>query len=61
MARLVGYAVVESVGYRQLNAFWRCQAMLDLARGRKDWGAMPRKGLERPTEPAPPAPVTHDG
>ena len=61
IARLVGYSLIETVGYRQLNAFWRCQAMLDLARGRKDWGAMPRKGLERPAETAPSAPVTHDG
>jgi|tagenome__1003787_1003787.scaffolds.fasta_scaffold20923713_2 cellulose synthase/poly-beta-1,6-N-acetylglucosamine synthase-like glycosyltransferase len=53
IARLVYYSVFESIGYRQLNALWRCQAMVDLARKKQGWGTMPRRGLERPTE-APP-------
>jgi cellulose synthase/poly-beta-1,6-N-acetylglucosamine synthase-like glycosyltransferase len=53
IARLVYYSVFESIGYRQLNAFWRCRALIDLARKKQGWGTMPRRGLERPTE-APP-------
>jgi cellulose synthase/poly-beta-1,6-N-acetylglucosamine synthase-like glycosyltransferase len=53
IARLIYYSVFESIGYRQLNAFWRCHALVDLARKKQGWGTMPRRGLERPTE-APP-------
>jgi cellulose synthase/poly-beta-1,6-N-acetylglucosamine synthase-like glycosyltransferase len=54
IAKLVVASVFESIGYRQLNSFWRCLAMIDLARGRKDWGRMPRRGLERAAEAPPP-------
>ncbi|HEX5617043.1 MAG TPA: glycosyltransferase [Solirubrobacteraceae bacterium] len=54
IAKLVVASVFESIGYRQLNSFWRCLAMVDLARGRKDWGRMPRRGLERAAEAPPP-------
>jgi hypothetical protein len=53
IARLVYRSVFESIGYRQLNAFWRCQALVDLARKKQGWGTMPRRGLERPTEALP--------
>jgi hypothetical protein len=33
-----------------MTSFWRCLAMIDLARGRTDWGTMQRRGLERATE-----------
>jgi cellulose synthase/poly-beta-1,6-N-acetylglucosamine synthase-like glycosyltransferase len=54
IARLVLFSVFESFGYRQLNAWWRCRAWVDLARGRKEWGTMQRRGLERATEAPPP-------
>ena len=57
IAKMVLYSLSESIGYRQLNAFWRCQGIVDLARRRKGWGTMPRRGLERPTE-APPGKMT---
>jgi cellulose synthase/poly-beta-1,6-N-acetylglucosamine synthase-like glycosyltransferase len=44
-ARLLLYAVVENFGYRQLNDLWRLQAFVDLARRRKGWGEMERRGL----------------
>jgi hypothetical protein len=50
IARLVLYSLFETFGYRQLVAVWRCLAFVDLARGRKDWGTMQRRGLERPAE-----------
>ena len=56
IARLALYAVLENFGYRQLTAFWRCRGIVDLMRGRTEWGAMQRRGLERPAEvPVPPA------
>jgi cellulose synthase/poly-beta-1,6-N-acetylglucosamine synthase-like glycosyltransferase len=54
IAKLVFFSIFETFGYRQLVAMWRCLAFVDLARGRKDWGMMQRRGLERPVEaPAP--------
>lgn len=45
LARLVAYAALENVGYRQLNDFWRVLALVDLARGRRSWGAQRRRGF----------------
>jgi cellulose synthase/poly-beta-1,6-N-acetylglucosamine synthase-like glycosyltransferase len=50
IARLVLYALAENFGFRQLTAFYRCQGVVDLLRGRKDWGEMRRRGLERRSE-----------
>jgi cellulose synthase/poly-beta-1,6-N-acetylglucosamine synthase-like glycosyltransferase len=44
-ARLLLFAVLENFGYRQLNDFWRLQAFADLARRRRSWGDMHRRGL----------------
>jgi cellulose synthase/poly-beta-1,6-N-acetylglucosamine synthase-like glycosyltransferase len=56
IARLVGYAVVENFGYRQLTALFRCIGIVDLLRRRREWGAMRRRGLERRAEvPLPPS------
>ena len=46
-ARLLAFAVVENFGYRQLTSFWRLHAFVDLARRRRGWGAMQRRGLAR--------------
>jgi cellulose synthase/poly-beta-1,6-N-acetylglucosamine synthase-like glycosyltransferase len=37
--------VIESFGYRQLNAWWRIRATWDYSRGRTGWGEMERKGF----------------
>ena len=50
MARLVAYAMAESLGYNQLTAYFRCCGFVDLLRRRRDWGVMTRKGLEQPAE-----------
>ena len=47
-ARLLAYAVIENVGYRQLTDLWRLLAFVDLARRRRQWGEMQRLGLGRP-------------
>ena len=55
IARLIGYSLVENLGYRQLLAFWRFLAFYDLLRRRRDWGEMSRKGFATIAEaPLPP-------
>lgn len=45
IARLLAYAVLENLGYRQLVAFWRTLALADLVRRKKAWGAQRRRGI----------------
>jgi len=45
IGRLLIAAVIENFGYRQLLALWRTGALLELAKGRHDWGEMQRRGL----------------
>ena len=45
MVRLFLAAIIENLGYRQLNTLWRCQGLWQWARGRRhEWGAMRRVG-----------------
>jgi cellulose synthase/poly-beta-1,6-N-acetylglucosamine synthase-like glycosyltransferase len=44
---LAAFGVLENFGYRQLTTWWRLRGMVDFARGRRDWGAMPRRGFQR--------------
>ena len=43
--RLIGWAVLESVGYRQLTVVWRLRGLWRYLRGRTEWGAMTRTGF----------------
>jgi cellulose synthase/poly-beta-1,6-N-acetylglucosamine synthase-like glycosyltransferase len=45
VTRMLTYSVLENFGYRQLVTFWRALAYVDLARGKKAWGAHKRKGI----------------
>jgi len=45
LARMVGFAILENFGYRQLTVYWRLQGVWDLLRGNHSWGSMERKGL----------------
>jgi hypothetical protein len=45
VVRLVAYAIVENLGYRQLNDVWRNLAFVDLARRRTGWGVQRRRGI----------------
>jgi len=45
IVRLVAYAVLENLGYRQLVAVWRTLAFVDLLRRKKAWGAQRRRGF----------------
>jgi hypothetical protein len=59
IALVVLYGLLESFGYRQLTAYFRLRGIIDLVRGRHDWGQMERRGLERrPEAPLPPPQIT---
>ncbi|HZE09303.1 MAG TPA: glycosyltransferase family 2 protein [Gemmatimonadaceae bacterium] len=44
-ALLFWWALLENLGYRQLNVYWRLRGLWKFLRGRKDWGKMERKGF----------------
>jgi cellulose synthase/poly-beta-1,6-N-acetylglucosamine synthase-like glycosyltransferase len=43
--RLVLWALVENLGYRQLTVYWRLRGIVGFVRGRTEWGAMERQGF----------------
>ena len=45
LALLLGVAVVENFGYRQLTNVWRIIGWWEFLRGKKSWGTMTRKGF----------------
>jgi cellulose synthase/poly-beta-1,6-N-acetylglucosamine synthase-like glycosyltransferase len=51
--KLLGWALLENLGYRQLTVWWRLRGMVGFFRGRTEWGAMQRQGFTEPTEPKP--------
>jgi len=48
---LITWAVLENLGYRQLTVVWRLRGIWKYLRGRTDWGAMERRGLNRAVVP----------
>ena len=44
---LILAAVLESLGFKQMLTLWRCQAFVDFAKGRTDWGQMERTGFKQ--------------
>ena len=42
---LLPWVVLESLGYRQLTAYWRLRGLVKFMRGRTDWGVMTRTGF----------------
>lgn len=48
---LVGWALLESVGYRQITVVWRLRGLVRYLRGRTDWGAMERRGFAKKGAP----------
>ena len=54
---LFGWAMLENLGYRQITVLWRLQGIWKYLRGRKDWGVMERRGLNRDTTAAAAAPT----
>ena len=43
---LLSWALLENFGYRQITVYWRLRGLWKFLRGRKDWGAMERKGFK---------------
>jgi cellulose synthase/poly-beta-1,6-N-acetylglucosamine synthase-like glycosyltransferase len=43
---LVAWALLEPLGYRQLTVLWRLRGLGNFLRGRRDWGAMERRGFD---------------
>jgi len=44
---LLGVAVIENFGYRQINNIWRLRGWWQFLMGKRAWGEMKRKGLAR--------------
>jgi len=51
---LILWAILENLGYRQLSVVWRLRGIWKYMRGRTDWGAMERRGLNRVVVPPSP-------
>jgi cellulose synthase/poly-beta-1,6-N-acetylglucosamine synthase-like glycosyltransferase len=53
LLRLLGAAVLENLGYRQLNLLWRVEAIMQVLRKTKrSWGEMERRGFQQEAETA---------
>lgn len=54
---LLGWALLENLGYRQMSVVWRLNGLKKYLNGNTQWGAMTRKGFGTPTTPPPSAPT----
>lgn len=52
---LLAWALVESLGYRQMTVVWRLRGLIKYIRGRTEWGVMSRKGFTPPSPQKGPA------
>lgn len=41
---LLALSLLDNLGYRQLTVAWRVQGLISFLRGRREWGAMERRG-----------------
>jgi len=46
LALLVTIAILENVGYRQLNSWWGCVGTVQALTGKGGWGQMRRRAFE---------------
>jgi cellulose synthase/poly-beta-1,6-N-acetylglucosamine synthase-like glycosyltransferase len=51
VARLACYSLIDNLGYRQLNDFWRILALGDVLRGHRAWGEQRRRGFSTAQNP----------
>lgn len=49
LAKLIGYALLENIGYRQLTLTWRLRGIWGAIKGDNAWGEMVRKGFGKPS------------
>jgi hypothetical protein len=45
LALLVAVAILESVGYRQVNSLWGCLGTVQALSGKGGWGSMKRQAF----------------
>lgn len=43
--KLFFYSLTETIWYRPLTVFWRCEGIWQMLKGEKSWGEMKRKGV----------------
>ncbi|MBL8985052.1 MAG: glycosyltransferase family 2 protein, partial [Gemmatimonadetes bacterium] len=43
--RLIGLAIAENFGYRQMTTWWRLRGTFNVLKKTKSWGRMERKGF----------------
>ena len=43
-------AFLENFGYRQLTAFWRFKDFIEYIFGKRSWGQLEKKGIDKRTE-----------
>ena len=48
---LIGWAVLENLGFRQLTVWWRLRGLIRYLTRNRDWGAMERRGLQSTSLP----------
>ncbi len=53
LVQMVWYALLENFYYRQINSFWRTQALFNFLRGRTGWEHVVEKGSAFPGEVSP--------
>lgn len=58
---MVGWALLENLGYRQLTVLWRIRGLWQFLRKRTDWGTMTRRGFTAPAEARQPQPSAKPG
>jgi len=56
LAALLGLSFVETIGYRQLNTWWRFRGVISKLRGVRSWGIMDRQGFESGAAASEPSP-----
>jgi cellulose synthase/poly-beta-1,6-N-acetylglucosamine synthase-like glycosyltransferase len=47
LLKLFLYSLTETIWYRPLTVFWRCQGIWQMLRGENSWGEMKRKGVSQ--------------
>ena len=46
IALLLGLAVLENIGYRQMTVYWRIRGLVSYFRKTQSWGVMTRTGFQ---------------
>ncbi|MDF2856637.1 MAG: glycosyl transferase, partial [Neobacillus sp.] len=41
------YSLTETIWYRPMTVFWRCEGVVQVIMGKKSWGEMKRKGVSK--------------